>query len=127
MLALETEIFEIKTTTSSLVGSIQEVKAHTVETKTRLKKAPETAAVQDSQLKLAMGKFLSLTEALSSIRVERANLREHFDAVKALVKRIIADVEKSVFKVSMEVPNTYKYMAEGVKQRVQADLVNGWE
>lgn len=48
VLVLGTEIFELNTTTGSLVGSLQELKPRVFDTKRDLKKDQETAAVSDS-------------------------------------------------------------------------------
>lgn len=48
MIARGTEISEFKTTTGSLVGAPQEVKAHAVKNEKDMEKAQETVAVSDS-------------------------------------------------------------------------------
>lgn len=62
MLASGTEIYDLKTRTSSILGSLQEVAARAAETKRNLKKALETIAVSGFCEKTLKQKFSSLTQ-----------------------------------------------------------------
>lgn len=85
-----------------IVGSPQEVKARAVEIERDLRKAQETFAVSGSHEKVSEEKRLPLTEELSSVCVDHANLCADFDGMSALEERIEEDVGKSLSSVSTE-------------------------
>lgn len=94
---------ELKTSTSSLVGFAQDVKASAVETKRDLKKAQKTLAVLASHKKAFAEKVSSVTENLSSVRVERTYLCVGLDLMTTLVQRIKKNVGQSFSNASMGV------------------------
>lgn len=125
--APRTKILELKTTTGSLAGSLQEVKACAFETVRELKKSLKTIAVSDSQQKTLIDKFMSLTEELSSIHAECANLMVDLDELTALVQLMEDDVRTSLSHVSTEVQKNCKDVFEAVKLNLQAGLVDWWK
>lgn len=74
-----------------------------IENKRDLKTTQETAAVSKAQQKPSTETISSLTDELSSIRVDRANLMAAMDEITALVQRMKDDVERSLSNVSTEV------------------------
>lgn len=100
------------------MGSIQKVKACSVETESDLKKAPETISVSESQQKSSTDKFSSLTEELSSIRVKRVNLTLELEKMMALVQRTKDDVKMSFSKVSTKAQKTYVDMLQAVELKI---------
>lgn len=103
ILALRTEISELKTTPGSIVGALQEVKARAVETKGNVRKAQGNVGVSDSQRTMLIDKFASLTEELSSIPVQRTNRKADSYEITALVQRKKDGVGKLLSNVSIEV------------------------
>lgn len=84
VLTLRTEILKLRTTTSFLVGFLQNVKARAIKAEMDFKKGKETAAAECSQQNTFTDKVSSLTKELPSIRVECANLRAELIEMKAL-------------------------------------------
>lgn len=125
--ALETKTSEFITTTGSLVVSLQEVQASAIEINRDPKTAWETITLSNSFEKALTERFSSLTEDLSSVRVERLNLRADSDEMTALVQQMEKNVGKSLSNVSTEVQKTYKEMVDAVKQIMQENLVHGWK
>lgn len=123
-LAFRTEILELKTTTGLLVGSFHKVKARAAETERGLQKAQGAVAVSKLQHKTLKEKFTFLTEELSLIRVESANVKADLDEISALVYRLRDDVDKLISNVSTEVAKTYGDMVDAAKLKIQADLVD---
>lgn len=74
-LALRMEISSLITKTGSLKGPILEMKAHVVDTERIFKKAGMTIEISDSSKKTSTEKVSSLKKELSTVSVERANLR----------------------------------------------------
>lgn len=70
-------------------------------------------------------KFLSLTEELSSVRVERANIRVDLDKMTARMQRVNDNVGNSLSDVFTEVQNTYEDTIKAIKLKNQEDLVDG--
>lgn len=90
-----------------------------------MKKAEETVALSDAQKKTLTDNVASLTEELSSICVERDNLKPDLDEMTVMEQRLKNDDGKWSSNVSMEVQKTYDDTVEAVKLNMQADLVNG--
>lgn len=127
VLAVKTEISELKTTTGLLVGSIRGVKARAFEYEKDLQKTQEVVAVWDSQYKALTDKVASLMEELTSIRLERDNLSSNLMEMAVLDQGHNDDVGKSLSSVSTEVLNTSVDMIAAVTLKIQADLVNEWK
>lgn len=93
VLALGTEISELKTRTDFLVGCLQEVNDLVVETERDLKKAQETVAASESHERTKTNNVSSLTEELSLVRVRRANFLVDLNEMAGLMERMKNDVE----------------------------------
>lgn len=65
-----------------------------------------------------------MTEELSSVRVERANLRADLDEMTTIVQRMKENVRKPLSTVSREVQKTYDDMVDAVSRKIQEDLVD---
>lgn len=76
--------------------------------------------MSDSHQKSLRDEILFLTEKLSSIRVERANLRADSDEMTALMNRTNDDVVKSFSNVSTEVQKGHEDTVEAVKQKLSS-------
>lgn len=112
--ALGTEISGFKTATGFVVGLLQEVKACAVETERDLKKTQEIISVSGFREKTLTEKVLSLTEELSSVRVECANLCSNLYEMTALVQWMKANVGKQPSTVSTKVQKTDEDMVYAV-------------
>lgn len=127
MIMQGTEITELKTTTSSLVGSLQGVMVHENEIERDLKKAKKTVAVSDSNQKTFTDNVLSLMEERSSVRVKHANLCAELNEMTALVQRMKNDHEKSLSGMSTEYQKKYEKIDGAVMLKIEADHVDGWK
>lgn len=81
----------------------------------------------DSQHKALTDKVASLTEELSSICVEWANLRSDLSEMTVLVQGLEEDVGRSLSGVSMVVQVTYENMVDAVIIEIQKNLADEWK
>lgn len=79
----------------------------------------------NSQQKKLVDKVVSLTEELSSIRVEQSNFNVNLDEMVALVKRVKDDVGKLLCNASTKIQKIYQDKVDAVERKIQADLVDG--
>lgn len=68
---------------------------------------------------------MTMTEELSSNRVERDTVQADLNFMAALVQRMIGDVRKSLSNVSKEVQETYEDTDKAVNLIIQYDFVAG--
>lgn len=118
VLALGTEIFELKSMIGSIVGFRQEVNARAVETEGDLKKAQDAIPVSGSCKKALVGKVSSLTEELASVRLERAIVSDELDEMATLVQRVKEGVVKLLSTVTTEVRTIWLMLLNGKFKRI---------
>lgn len=82
--------------------------------------------MSESQQTTLTDRIASLIEELSSIRVDRANLKADLDERAGLVQRLKDDVGKSLSNESTEAQKTYEDMVGTAKLKIQWDLVGKW-
>lgn len=77
-----------------------------------------------SREKTSTEKVSSLTEELSTVRVERFNLRTDSDEMTTVVRRMRKDFEKSLSALFTEVKKRYKDVVDAVKWKIQEDFID---
>lgn len=72
-------------------------------------------------------RFFLWRKNLSSVRVQRANLRPELDTISAFTPRMKTDARKSLSILSTDVQITYNIIFDTVKQKHEVDVVDKWK